>query len=449
MAYDAKNLNVPPTKGEVQQKLLKFKQGGPSVEEARAAMLTAKEPASTLRGGVRVPKFVEEGRGQGGNVPVHAAVQKHAELLMSARQKLANLRIPQGTRLDLNKMRENGMITQEEIDALLRDKKQEAPKEEPSVVVTDIVEDAPEPEAIIPERVPAEPVVVPPPAPQVEDADGDKTVIEDNKHFTVYWGREGRDWVAELVYKNGAGTERFIAPSVKELSKKLAVGKANASVKVRKMKEQAALGDSPDTWDFFFHIMKEEHGITEEQFSALPEASRDAIQDTIQTQQAIAFREESPEYYNTARNWQSLQKYLGSRKWPLTYRNLVLAYQALSDDDLLEVRPASNAPQATPAAALQVSAPTSTAAPADSGAAVVSPAPAVQPAPAEIPSVPVVRKRAVTGLVPGSSSAAPSAPVRTEAETKSPEPSVDELKTMSMSDLKRIATKDRKYGVRY
>lgn len=454
------NKNLPATAAQVRDRLLKFKQGGPSVEEAKAAMLAAKEAAVTTRMGAKVPQFIEEesGRGRGGNVPVrNTAVIQHAELLASARKKIAALKIPQGKRVNLDKMRDAGMITQPEIDALLLDKEGKAPNPDEELseeVLSQILEEEPTPTE--PTRVPVTPPIseVPIETPPVELAqaplDSRKTV--ETKKFTGQIFKDGKEWVAELVYKNGSGTERFTASNKDDLMLKVLEGKGYGTVKVRETVQRYKVGDTPDDWDYFFKQMKESHGLTVEQFNALPEASRDSIQDTIQTAEAITFQENYPEYYNSAHNWQLIMKFLGSRKWPLTVHNLELAYRELGDEDLLESRPKTAPP---PEPQPQVSAPANAPVPVDSGTAVPSPAPAAPAASAAEPTAPAVRKRVSTGLIPGSSSAAPEnpAPKKTEDGDKPQELSETELRRAAKEDLsafkRQWITPTRKYGVRY
>jgi hypothetical protein len=274
-----------------------------------------------------------------------------------------------------------------------------------------------------------------------EDQNGVKQ-IETAKFFGRIF-REGKDWVAEITYKNGAGTERFTAPSKDDLMLKLLEGKGHGTVKVRETvqdyKRRIMTGDENDTWDFFFQQVKESHNLTVEQYNALPKESRDLVQDTIQAQQILAFQQSYPEYYATAANFERIAKYLNKRSWPLTYHNLELAYSDLTAEELLDARPVERVDVA-PKAAPEV--------PAQPVAAHVedSTAPAAAPA---APVAPVARKRGATGLIPGSSSASNEAAPRTEDGTKQRALSEKELKALPDAELKRIATQGRKYGVRY
>jgi hypothetical protein len=119
---------------------------------------------------------------------------------------------------------------------------------------------------------------------------------------------------------------------------------------------------------------------------------------------------------------------------------LELSYKDLTADDELDLRPAQRvdvAPQATPEVQAQPVAPTVE----DSTPVVAAPA---------APAATVVRKRGTTGLIPGSSSVSSiDGTTRAEDGTKQRELSVAELKALPPAELKRIATKDRKFGQRY
>ena len=439
---------IPESAGQVRDQLLKFKPAGGSVEEAREAMLKARESAVTTRGGVAVPKFIQDaGRGQGGNIPSGRPEDSQRALADSAKAKISALRIPQGTKVNLEAMVEKGLLVQAEVDALLAETGVEPchrstvvasqPLAEPNqVAVVDEIPPAAEPEP--------EPVAAPePPARVAADEPNQVKTVETNE-FTARMYRDGKEWVADITYKNGAGQERFTANSKDELMLKVLEGKGHGTVKVREVvkeqKRRLLYGDENDTWDFFFAEVKESHGLTVEQYNALPEASRALIQDTIQAQQILAFQQNWPEYYATQKNFEKIGKYLNKRGWPLTYRNLELAYKDLTADDELDLRPAQRvdvAPQAAPEVQAQPVAPKVE----DSTPVVAAPA---------APAATVVRKRGTTGLIPGSSSVSSiDGTTRAEDGTKQRELSVAELKALPPAELKRIATKDRKFGQRY
>lgn len=434
---------IPDSKGEVQAKLLRFKQGGPSVEEARNAMIAGREAATTTGGGTKVPSFIKEAatRGQGGNVSADRPASSHEAFLASAKAKLQPIKArAAGRPINLEKMRDAGLISQDEIDALLADANGTVViPAAPTVNVEDYIDS----EEVIPAA--AEPAVAPiaaAPA-RVAAEDGQARKVE-NSHFIGSIFREGKDWVAEIVYKNGSGTERFVANSKDDLMAKLLEGKGHGTVKVREVvkesKRRLLYGEENDTWDFFFKQVEESHGLTVDQYNALPEASRALVQDTVQAQQILAFQTNWPEYYATAKNFENVAKYLNKRNWPLTYRNLELAYKDLTADDELDLRPAARvdvAPQATP----EVQAQPVAARVEDSTAPVAAPAAAVAP---------VVHKRGTSGIVPGSSSAASNEPAaRAEDGTAQRVLSEKELRALPISELARIAKQTRKYGQRY
>ena len=466
---DYKNTAVPQVSSDVQDRMIKFKPGGPSVEEARAAMLAAREPATTFKG-TKVPSFVDaeanRGMGTGGNTPVNQVKQAYKDLLVSAHNKLASFRIPQGTRINLNRMREAGLITQPEVDALMAEANGAPPKEDteepagPSAELIASIVDPIETVSAEPIRVAATPVVVEPERVPVEEPR--KSV--DTKHFTGQIYKDGKEWVAELTYKNGSGAEKFTAPSKDELMLKLVEGKGHATIKVRNTVENMKdiILAEHDTWDFFFKQVKEAHGISREQFDALPKESQAAIQDSIQSVQSLAFVEDKPDFYRTDNNFKLIAEYLNNRSWPLTFNNMQIAYKDLMREEVLEQRPAPTVVStiaatpvvAEPPVASRVSAPNVAPVAEDSVPVVAPSAPTVSTAVAAAPTATVVRKRGATGLVPGSSSAVPSEPIaKTEEGKVAGEPSVDELKAArdaatrgDFTALKRIATAGRKYS---
>jgi hypothetical protein len=439
---------------------------GPSVEEARQAMLAAKEAVTTHGGGTKVPSFIHEAapanqpivpepvktdaeiaaerhaqetvpsRGTGGNTsgPARVGRWEASDLLASARQKLMDAGVTRGMRVNLNRMCELGWITRAEVDALVADANGQ-PIPVPELVIEPVTEEVPVSapasapvEAVEPARVPVDPT------------DGQRRTIE-NKKFTGQIYREGKEWIAEIVYKNGAGTERFAANSKDELMLKLVEGKGNGTLRVREAVRREKLGSDHDTWDFFYDQMKESHGLTVEQYNALPVESRNAIQDVIQAAQIQEFVANTPEYYGTTHNFQEIVKFLNKQKpnpWPMTVHNLQLAFEDLLEAELLDTKPAVQVAAPAPVAVAPVLAPTVTPDAEDS-------APIATPAPAVVVPVTPVRKRGTTGIMPGSSSATPSLGT-TEDGTRPRELSVAELKKLPDAELKRIATQNRKYG---
>lgn len=431
---------IPDSKAEVSKRWLKSP--NLDVEKAKQDMIAAREEATTTGLGTKVPKFIEEtAKRQGVVVPVSA--ESIQTLAASARAKLSRAGAQPGARVDLNKARDLGIITQEEVDALLG---------KPMTVVVPVEEDVVEEEPVpvvestpapvpVPERVPVAT------APVVSEPTDRRTRLED-KQCSVEIYKDGREWIAELVYKNGSGTEKFYASSKDELMAKLAIGKANATIKVRDTVRRMRLGDKPDGWDFFFKQVEESHGLTIEQYNALPDASKALIQDTVQAQQILAFTNAHPDYYATEKNFKSIADYLNNKEVPLTLHNLELAYSDLIEDDLLELRPKPAEPAPAPVAPPAPSSVPTVVPVVEDSTAVVPVAPVAPATPAPAPNATPVRKKVSTGLVPGSSSAAPSGTVTkpTEESTVPKELSVTELKKLSDAELKRIATQGRKFG---
>lgn len=453
---------IPDTAGKVRDQLLKFKPSGPSVDEARAAMLAAKEPATTFRQGVKVPRFIEEAnRGQGGNTPV--AVESVAPvtvrtpqndiadepvrnvevrdaratraLKFNAQQKLKQAGYRNGEAVSVDQILAAG-VTKEEAEALLG-----YPIETEATV-----EEIPEPAAaVIPPAEPSAPPVERVPVEAEETFTGD--------FFTGKIFRDGKSWVAEIVYKNGAGTERFTASSKNGLLSELTKAKAHATNKIRQEmanRKRILKGEfqKPDSWEDFWKVFYEKFDLTVEAYNALPEKTRLELIDKINEIGAIEFMQDyADEYYATLDNYESMCKYLDKERIPITKRNLEKAYFHLSEFGLLETKPEQvDVPAAAPAVAAtpEVSAqPVAT--PVEDST--VAPTPAASPsAPASAPAAAPVRKRAVSGLIPGSSSASSGSTERSEDRNKPRELSEKELRTMPMSDLKRIATQGRKYG---
>ena len=450
--------SIPPSAGEVAAKMLnpKFKSNQPSVEEAKAAMIAAAEPATTVKGGTRVPKFVAEAnRGVGGNVAleevqaapitVHAAQNEvvpatparnteeqerrsRVALRFNAQQKLQRAGFRNGQSVDLIIAVKDGIVTKEEAEALLgRNIVVETPAtetEEERLVVEPPVEVVP----VLSDAVKT-----------VEEAESERERYDEGK-FILELYKEGKNWVAELVYKNGAGTEKFIAPTQKELLVKISRGKGYSTLKIRSDRERFKLGNEFQTWDFFLASILEEQGVSAEEFSALPEKSRNIVYDNYQTVHIQNFLRDYPEYYPTPENWARFVKLLDKKSAPISLHNLELVYKELSDDELLDVRPVTKVETPAPVAEVTPVKATVT-------ATKVEDSTPAAPAPAAAASQPMPRKRGSTGLIPGQSSAAPEPLKATEEGNPPRELSEAELRRLPMADLKRIATKDRKYGI--
>lgn len=465
--------SIPPTKGEVQKKMLnpKFQADMPSVEEARAAMIAAAEPATTVKGGSKVPKFVQEAqesRGVGGNTPlvevqvepvtVHAPQNEvsvptqparntaeqdrraRVALRLNAQQKLQRAGFRNGQSVDLIVAIKDGILEKAEAEALSgREILIETPAtetEEERLVVAPPVETVPVlSDAVKPaeERVPA-------------DEDNQREKIE-TKHFIGEVYKDGKMWIAEITYKNGAGTEKWIAPTIRALNLKLLEGKGHGTVKVRETVRRIKYPNQLDTWDDFYKSILEQQNITKEDFEAAPSSTQNLIYDAYQELEIKKFLADYPEYYPTSNNWELIAKALKKANVPISVKNLDHIYKELMDDELLELPPVTKVVAPAPVAEVApVIVPVTATVAADSAPA--APAASAPAAPAAAATQPVVRKRGSSGLIPGQSSAAPSAvPAATEDGGQPRELSVAELRKLPPADLKRLATKDRKYGI--
>lgn len=266
----------------------------------------------------------------------------------------------------------------------------------------------------IPEPLPAA-LPLSPPTPKVRKVE--------NSRFTGEIKQENGQWVAELVYKNGAGTERFVADSHDDLMVQLLEGKGNATLRVKEAVRREKLGRPQMDKGILLPP-----GMTLEQYQAQPDEVKDSQQGVIQTQQALAFIESHPEFYQHPQNSADLQKYINNQGAPITLRNLEIAFDDLLESGALIARPQRIEPTVSvPAVAPKIE--DSTLAPAN-----IPVAPAQNTLPE---NAPVVRKRGTTGLQPGHSSSVE------EPVTSSREPSDEELRRLPMDQLKRIADADR------
>lgn len=85
-----------------------------------------------------------------------------------------------------------------------------------------------------------------------------------------------------------------------------------------------------DSWEFFYGLVKELHGMTWEQFNALPKQSQDTIQDATQEVE-IRLWLDSPDskgYIRTQENFKTIGAWLNERHVPITRRNLTRAFNA-------------------------------------------------------------------------------------------------------------------------
>lgn len=277
------------------------------------------------------------------------------------------------------------------------------------------------------------PIVEPTPAPAqaaepvATSAPKGKPERVETKDFTAEIKQEGGKWVGEITYKNGAGSEKFTAQTKADLTLQMLVGKAHATLRLRKIVREQKLGVSLDQ---SYKIV----GVTQEEFNALPEGARNQLVEKAAMQAAIAFRDEHPDYVNTDENWNTIKAFLDKRKLPVTYVNLVYAYENLLDEELLEVKQEEvELPAQTVATQVE-----------DSSAA--APTPTVSTVPAPPAPAPVVRKRGTTtGLQPGFSTASDAQELETTEEQNRPrELSEAELRALPLSEHKKLFRKSLK-----
>ena len=124
---------------------------------------------------------------------------------------------------------------------------------------------------------------------------------------------------------------------------------------------------------------------------------------------------------------------------PFTAHNLQIAYEDLLAQGVLDIRPNEIVAEEIEPEVVQSASTTSVTAPVVTAPVVHSTVEPAAETTAPAPATPV-RKRGSTGLIPGSSSAVPSAPVVTEETgNKQRELSEKELRTMDIKDLRRTA----------
>jgi|SRR5579859_399850 len=180
--------------------------------------------------------------------------------------------------------------------------------------------------------------------------------------FVAEIRQESGGLVAEIKYKNGSGTEKFSANSKSELMLKLLEGKGHATLRVKEAVRREKLGGQK--LDRAYSLP---NNITAEQFAQMPDWQQNNLIETIATQQAILFREECPEYYKTDANGKALDDYLRKNDLPYTVRNLHYAFEDMVENDLFpdkRLEATSILTQPTPAAVVEDSAPVVPVAPA-------------------------------------------------------------------------------------
>ena len=230
----------------------------------------------------------------------------------------------------------------------------------------------------------------------------------------------GGQWVCELIYKNGAGTERFVAPTKSQLMLKVAEGKGNATLKIRSNAQVARLNAYQYDHAYTFE------GFTQEEYDALTEKVKDQLIDATAAKAVIRFKEDTPEFLPSALNSQKLREFLDARKAVITLKNLEMAYATLSAMEELEVR---NDFEPTVTDDSTVVEDSTTVAPA---------APAVSTA-APVVVETQLRKRGTTGLMPGFSSAGDDTTLDSSEEVITPrEPSRAELLALPLEEHRKL-----------
>src|SRR5271157_2417584 len=267
------------------------------------------------------------------------------------------------------------------------------------VAAVDALEPELEEEEVIPTPTKPVPVAVAPVStpvvPRVERIETSQFVGEIKQ--------EGGKWVAELRYKTGGGTERFVKNTKNDLMLALLEGKGHATLRVHKAVRREKLG-----WSELDRQYPLPEWCTTKDFEEMSDKQQNALLYTIASEQIVMFNDAHPEFYKTPKNAQALNDFLTEHKLPITLRNLEYAFEDLQETDqendkkFLDYRPVVEPAREVPPSSALVPAPVQT----DSAPATA--APAVAPATVSVAAVPAVtvRKRGTTGLQPGQSSSA-------------------------------------------
>jgi hypothetical protein len=318
---------------------------GISLEQAKADMLAAKEPVTTTRGGTKVPKFVQRDatRGQGGNSPkvayTPAEVADAEESLQSASQT--------------------------------------------SLPAT------PAPTPAIPARTPAKsaPVATQPAAKEAAPQSPiSHHEVLNELEFMVETYKDNRNgkWYGVITYNpdangNTPGTERYVADSQTELTLKITKGKAHSTLKIRSLSQAHKMGGRPDLREAHDLEILKLNQLTIPEFNALPDKSKALLRENAYAKEVLTFKDQNPQHELSSetgiKNLQALIGYINKQGWPITVRNLDIAWNDLEAANKLEVPEPTETVSAIPLA------------------------PPTPPAPV-IP----IRKRGSSALVPGASS---------------------------------------------
>jgi hypothetical protein len=86
-----------------------------------------------------------------------------------------------------------------------------------------------------------------------------------------------------------------------------------------------------DGWEFFFALLKEQHGLTREQFVTLPPQAQATIQDATQAFEIMAWfsSTDAVGYVRAPENFAVLAAWVTRRNAPITKRNLTQAFKAI------------------------------------------------------------------------------------------------------------------------
>jgi hypothetical protein len=229
--------------------------------------------------------------------------------------------------------------------------------------------------------------------------------------------QDGGQWVAELVYKNGAGTERFSAQTKNALMFKLLEGKGHATVQVRRVTNDIKRRSTEYEKTYKFE------GVTQADYDKLSDTAKSALIAAQADRAAIAFKEaHTDDFLPSAYNSQKLMELLDSKQAIVSLGNLEKAFEELSANDELEVRTETVTPY-VPEGAAEL----------EDSSTPVTVAPTVSTVVAPVTPEPVVRKRGTLGLMPGFASAGATASELdgTEDGNQPRELSVAELKKLT------------------
>lgn len=272
-----------------------------------------------------------------------------------------------------------------------------------------------------------------------QQAAEDKAERLETERFIAEIRHEKGKWVAEIQYKSGAGTEKFIAGSKNELMLKLLEGKGHATLRVKEAVRREKLGGPK--LDKAYSLPE---GIMTEEFNKMTPQLQTFTIDTIAAQNAMVWMKQTPAYHATDGNQEVLNQYMCEHDLPYTVGNLTYAFEDLSENDMFPDKKGQPI-SATPAPKPSLAQPSAATRAEDSPEAARPAAPASPASRTDGQPAATVRKRGSTGLPVGHSSV-PSDAGATSAEDndKPKELSEAELKKLPLSELKRIADADRR-----